>query len=92
MARTTCDVENGYIGATRSNWYAIVTDTDCRGSDIDIGGVANVDAISIRAVPWSSYADTMDDDVVTAEYAHMESLAVQQRDVADTSIWNIHKS
>ena len=76
MAWATFGVENSYVDAAGSNGDAVISDSNCGRSDVDVGGVTDVDAVGVGAVPGGCNVDAMDSDIVTVYDGHMESLTI----------------
>ncbi len=76
MARTTIHIWNQYVFAASSNGDTVITCTNGWGSNGDVGGVTNVDAISVWAIPRSCNVDPIHVNVVTVVESNMEKLAI----------------
>jgi len=73
-------------GAARADGDAVVTHADGGAGDGDLGGVTNVDAVGVGAVPGRGDGHVLDRHAFALEHVHVEELGVQQGDPGDGGV------
>ena len=86
MTRTTSNVRNRHVDATRSDGNTVVANTDVGGCDVDIGGLTDMNAISVLTIPRSCNVEPRKMNIVTPIEGYMKALAVHKANIAHCRI------